>query len=353
MPYGKKKENVFMGNVKMKDVAKRAGVSVATVSYVINNTKNVLPETRERVIRALTELDYRPNSIAKSLRQKMTNTIGVIISDASNPFFTSMFRGIDDVFTKLGYQLIVCSSDEKPEKERKYLELLSQKQVDGIILAPTGGNRNYINDLLRSGLPMIFIDRYLEDVKIPAVVVDNTEASYQATQHLINMGHRRIGILVGLKDISSTKERLNGYEAALKANGIPLDPELIKSGYSNTLEGYKAMLELLNLPSRPTAVFGTNNLMTIGLMQALQNNHVKCPEEIAVVGFDDFEWATAFRPFLTTVAQPTYELGKTAAEMLLKSREEEIKVTRVILHCQFMIRESCGCLLPHSQTQLS
>lgn len=331
-----------MGNVKMKDVAKKAGVSVATVSYVINNTKNVLPETRERVVKALTELNYHPNAIAKSLRQKMTNTIGVIISDTSNPFFTSMVRGIDDVVTKLGYQLILCSSDEKPEKERKYLELLSQKQVDGVILAPTGGNVPYINDLLHRELPIVFVDRWLEGVKALSVVVDNEEASFQATQHLISLGHERIGIIVGLKELSSTKERLRGYEAALKANGIPVDPQLIKAGYSNTLEGYKAALEFSTISPRPTALFGTNNLMTIGLMQAIQNSHVRCPEEIAVVGFDDFDWATAFRPFLTTVSQPTYELGKTAAEMLIKSREEELKVNRVILECQLMIRESCG-----------
>ena len=172
-----------MGAVTMKDVAERAGVSATTVSHVINKTRFVSEEVRARVLQAMEELNYQPNAIARSLRQKATHTIGLIISDISNPFFTSLVRGVEDVANKKGYNLILCNTDEKPEKEQMYLHILRQKQVDGIIMAPTGGNYEYINDLVKKRFPIVFIDRYLDGIEAPAVLVNNEEGAYQATRN--------------------------------------------------------------------------------------------------------------------------------------------------------------------------
>lgn len=328
--------------VTMKDVAKRAGVSATTVSHVINKTRFVSKDVKARVLRAMEELSYQPNAIARSLKTRATQTIGLIISDIANPFFTGLVRGVEDVANSKGYNLILCNTDEKPEKERMYIHVLMQKQVDGIIMTPTGGNREYIAGLVKKGFPLVFVDRYLEDVEAPAVLVDNEEGACQAVEHLIMLGHTRIAIITGLRR-TTIVDRLKGYERALEKHGLVIDLGLIKAGSSSVDGGFEATLELLALDPRPTAIFPTNNLMTIGAMRALQSRGIRCPEDIAVVGFDDFEWASAFRPFFTTVSQPVYDEGKTAAEVLIaQMKGRKVAAGRTVLKSTLNVRESCG-----------
>lgn len=327
----------------MKDVARRAGVSTATVSHVINNSRFVSDPVKQIVFQAMEELQYRPNAIAKSLRQKSTHTIGLVISDIANPFFTSLVRAVEDVANRKGYNLILCNTDEQPDKERVYLDVLMQKQVDGIIVAPTTGNTAYFRELAERNFPLVFIDRHLDEVNVPAVLVDSEDGAFQAVSHLIRLGHRRIGLVTGLTTVTTTGDRRRGYERALAEFGLPLDPALIRQGNSQVPGGQEGGLALLRLPLRPTAIFATNNLMTIGVMRALHDEGLQCPQDLAIVGFDDFDWASSFRPYLTTVAQPVYDLGKAAADLLLARLERKSKPKqRVVLKGTLIVRESCG-----------
>ncbi len=300
----------------IKDVAKQAGVSVATVSYVINGTRNVAPDTAKRVRAAMEALNFHPNAVAQSLRTRTTHVIGAVVSDISNPFFATLIRGAEDCARENGYSLLICNTSEKLENELVYLQLLSRKRVDGMILAPTGKNDELIRDLITRGLQIVFIDRKIDGVDAPAVLSENEEGAYRATRYLIEQGHRQIGIILGLPHVSTTTERLRGYERALTDNGFEIDRALIAYGHSQVAEGKEACLDLLDGADRPSAVFATNNLMTIGVMMAIHKLGLSCPQDVSVVGFDDFEWAAAFEPPLTTVAQDPYRIGYEAVQLL-------------------------------------
>jgi LacI family transcriptional regulator len=324
------------------DVARVAGVSIATVSATINQTAYVSPALQERVREAIAEVGYHPDAIARSLKTRTTKTIGLVISDISNPFFTALIRAIEDVANAAGYTLILCNTDERIEKEQAYLRLLRSRRVDGVILAPAGSAEDYGDFKALVAAPAVFIDR-----RVPAsadsVVVDNVQGARDAIRYLVSLGHRRIGLIAGLPKISTSKERLAGYHQALEEACIPVDPTLLKVGYSRLEGGHEAALELLALSHRPTAIFATNNLMAIGLMRAVAERGILCPADISVACFDDFDWASVFHPRLTTVAQPTYEMGKRAAELLLgrlrgggdEGRQE------LILAPTLVIRNSC------------
>lgn len=301
----------------IRDVAKRAGVSVATVSYVINGSKPVAPETAARVRQAMEELDYHPNAVAQSLRTRTTHVIGVVVSDIANPFFAALVRGAEDYARQNGYSLIICNTNERLENERTYLDLLYRRRVDGLLLAPTGKNDDLIGRLIDRGMKLVLIDRTLPNHKAPAVLSRNEEGAYQATSHLIAYGHTEIGVVLGLPDVSTTRERFEGYRRALREHGLEPSPRLEVYGYSRVAGAREACLALLSRPDPPTAIFAMNNLMTIGVMQAIRQLGLRCPDDVSVVGFDDFEWAEAFDPPLTTVAQFPYEIGRQAAELLL------------------------------------
>jgi len=263
------------------------------------------------------ELDYHPNAVAQSLRTRTTHVIGVVVSDIANPFFATLVRGAEDCAREHGYSLLICNTSETLENERLYLSLLSRRRVDGLVLAPTGKNDELIHRLIRRGMHIVFIDRTIPNVSTPAVLSQNEEGAYQATSLLIEHGHRRIGIVLGLPDVSTTKERLRGYQRALADHGIEVDPRLITYGHSQVAGAREACRSLLTHPDPPTALFATNNFMTIGAMQAIRGLGLRCPEDISVVGFDDFDWAEAFEPPLTTVAQQPYYIGYKAARILL------------------------------------
>ena len=327
----------------LHDVARAAGVSIATVSATINRTANVSPVLQEKVRQAVMELGYNPDAIARSLKTRTTRTLGLIISDISNPFFTAVIRGIEDVANERGYTLMLCNTDERPEKERAYVQLLQSRRVDGVIMAPVGKREDY-EDLGRTmRAPVVFIDRRVP-AHADAVVVDNALGAREVVRYLLGLGHRRIGVIAGLPQISTSEERLAGYHQALREAGLTSDPALQKVGYSRLEGGYRAALDLLAMPDHPTAIFATNNLMVIGLMRAVAERGLRCPAAISVVGFDDFDWASVFQPRLTTVAQPTYEMGVKAAQLLFSRLGEAREGERqeIILVPSLIVRESCA-----------
>lgn len=330
--------------VTIDDVAREASVSISTVSHVINGTRFVAEATKERVLVAIERLGFEPSSVAQSLKRDRSHAIGLLITDISNPFFTSIVRGIEDVASRAGYSLILCNTDENPEKELSYLRMLRRKRVDGILLASTGTPQPYMDSLVEANFPIVCIDRPAPGRPCDAVLVENVAGACAAVEHLIKLGHDRVGVISGLAPVGTSSERLEGYRQALRAHGLPEDPQLIREGNSRLDGGYRQMLELLDLPARPTAVFTTNNLMTLGALAALQTRGVAVPADLAVVGFDDFEWAIVLRPRLTTVAQPTYEIGETAARLLLERIEKstEAPPRRVNLPTRLIVRESCG-----------
>src|SRR5712691_5546354 len=336
------------------DVARRAGVSTSTVSHVVNNTRFVSGELRARVLAAMRELAYTPNAAARMLTLKRSRTIGLIVSDIRNPFFASVARGVEDVAQEQGYTLVLCNSDESAERETACLNALETRAVDGVLLASAGVADEHLARLVRAGFPIVLVDRDLPELGAPAVLLDNEGAAYSAVRHLITRGHRRIAMLSGRAAISTTTERIAGYRRALQEAGIDMDDRLVVSGASTSEGGAIAANAVLDVNEPPSAIFSGNNLMGIGALQTIVNRGQVVPDDIALVGFDDFPfpWSDAFRPHLTTIAQPTYELGRRAAEILvarLRGTKSD-PVERVILEGKLVVRESSGAMpRPHER----
>jgi len=330
------------------DVARDAGVSSTTVSHVLNGTRHVAEPTRQRVLAAVERLHYEVNSLAQSLKSDRSQTIGLLITDISNPFFTALVRGIEDVANDAGYSVMLCNTDENPDKELTYLRMLRRKSVDAILMAPTGVRQPVVDQLVGLGFPLVCFDRLPPGAACDSVLVDNVSGAQGAVSHIIRHGHRRVAVVTGLLGVGTTDERLEGYIRAMAEHGLPVDPELVRRGNSCLAGGYREMQALLDLPDPPTAVFSTNNLMTLGVLGALQARSVHVPDAMAVVGFDDFEWAAVLRPRLTVVAQPTYEIGETAARMLLDRIEGRggSEPRRIVLPTRLTVRESCGAAGP-------
>ncbi len=332
-----------MKRIQVKDVAALAGVSPATVSRVINKHPHISPETRAKVLAAIEQLGYEPSRVAQRLRMGMTRIFGLILSDVTNPFFTAAVRGIEDVAYAREYSVLLCNADEQPEREALYTRVLLAEKVAGVIISPTDERCTTCAAFLERGIPVVAMDRRIRGLAIDTVVVDNIEGAYQAVSHLIRLGHRRIGLIGGRLEISTGRERQEGYLKALRDHGIPVDPELIRVGDFKQESGYRLACELLSLPDRPTAIFAANNLMTLGALNAIHKKGLAIPRDVAIVGFDDMPWAASLNPALTAVAQPAYELGRTAAELLLaRIADPNRPAQEVILHTQLIIRQSCG-----------
>lgn len=331
------------------DVARVAGVSVATVSHVINASRQVLPETRAKVLAAIDVLKYRRDGVARSLRRSKTGTIGVMISDISNPYFSDLVLGIEEAIHAADdrHTLILCNTEEDADKELVYLDLLQEKRVDGLIAVPVGGNHGVFCAMIEAGLPVVCVDRTLSGVSCDAVVLDNREAARKAVAHLLALGHRRIAMLRADQRTDAMDDRAAGYADALEAHGVPLDTGLVFESESRISSAQRVALELINARPLPDAVFTTNNFMTLGLLRALTERGLSCPEDIVVAGFDDFPWATAFKPRLTVVSQPAYAMGQEAVRLLFDrmSKRRSGSVVKMVLSGELLIRESCGVAL--------
>jgi len=334
----------------IQDVAKAAGVSTATVSHVINNSRYVRPETRQRVLEAIDKLRYRRDGVARSLRRSSTGTIGLMISDISNPFFSDLVRGVEDAVygANKGYNLVLCNTDEDPSKERLYLDVMLEKRIDGLIMAPVGGNRGTLAGLIDDGFPVVFVDRDLPDLLADSVMVDNRKAAFELIGHLNGLGHRKIALMHAELTADSIEERLTGYRLALETAGIAVDPGLLFHSGSSIADARAAALAFIDSGKDVSAVFCTNNFMTLGFLQAMNDRGMKCPDDLAVVGFDDFPWASAFHPQLTVVAQPAAAIGKEGVSLMLArlAAEAPVEPVRRVLKAQLVVRESCGARLP-------
>lgn len=330
-------------NPTIKQVADLAGVSTATVSRVLDENSGVSQELIDRVREAVRTLDYHPNRAARNLRKRVAQTVGVVISDIQNPFFTSVVRGIEKVLVEADFILLLCNSDEDPKREKIHLATLKSEGVAGIILATTRSDAELYHQLLNNRTPLVGIDRTPEQLSMDVVSVTNTRGAFTAVSHLADLGHKRVALISGPRQLSTARERFEGYEEAVHARGLAHSDDLIQFSDFRQSGGYKSMQTLLDQPEPPTAVLVSNNLMTLGALQAIHERNLSIPDQIAIVGFDDMPWATSLQPPLTAVAQPTYELGIAAAQLLLdRLREPERPFRHVVLETQLMIRASSG-----------
>ena len=301
----------------IRDVARRAGVSTMTVSRVINDSGYTSAETRARVERAIADLGYVPNAVARHLRSKRTKTIALVLSDITNPFFTTLARGVEDVAGPRGFGVMFCNTDESASEELDYLGMLIQRQVDGVLLVPAGSSAKPLGLLQGHGVPVVVIDRRVESRDVDQVRTDSVDGAYRLTHHLIGLGHRRIGLLTGRRDISTSVDRAAGYERALAEAGLALDPELERYGQFSLAAGYEMATELLTLTQRPTALFCANEFIAFGALRALRELSLRVPDDLSLVCFDDLPEEWLVDPFLTVVDQPAYDMGRRAAELLL------------------------------------
>jgi LacI family transcriptional regulator len=328
------------------DVAQEAKVSVFTVSAVINKNGRVSATLGRRVEAAIHKLNYRPNLLARSLAKQQTHTLGMVVTDIANPFFPAIVRGAEDAAQKAGYSVLLCNSDDKQDKEAVYLELLLSKRVDGIILNKTPASLSTAQHRMieEAKVPVVLLMRTCPGLKTDIVQTDDRRGAMDAVSHLARIGHRRIGFVSGPPHVSNARARRQGYRKALAASGLENLPDLTFEGDYRIESGYRAGLALL--PHRPDAVLVTNYLMTVGFMSAADEIGMRCPEDFAMVSFDDYPWLGCFRPRLTTIELPKYELGETTVRLLLERIQgKRTHPVTVNLSPQLRVRESCGFML--------
>lgn len=328
----------------IRDVARHAGVSIATVSRVLNGTGGVAPEMTLRVTRAVTQLGYEPSSVARSLKTAATMLIACVIPDISNPFFPEMVRAIEDVADEAGYGTLLANTDDDIAKEERYLRLLARRRIDGLILTPVGDERPPapLRYLVEHGVPVVVVDRRLEAIGADTVLVNNRRGGAIAIEHLVGLGHRRIGIINRTLDTSTARERHEGAVAALADAGLGTD-DLVRFGTYSVASGRNLAAELLSRPDRPTALFAGSDTMALGALRAARELGLRVPRDVSIIGFDGIPLVDMVTPKLTTVAQPIYGLGHQAATLILERRRDAGREPRsVILEPELEPGESTG-----------
>jgi LacI family transcriptional regulator len=328
----------------IKEVAMRARVSVGTVSNVLGGRVVVSERLRTRVLEVIERLDYHPNFIARSLKIRHTQMIGIVVSDITNPFSTQMVRGAEDAAWQKNYTLIILNSDGQLERERQVIAALRTRQVDGILLvAATGGEHRHIDAVTDAGIPVVCVDHELSGPELDCVVVDHFSGARDCVAHLIAMGHRRIGMLNGDTGLPVAEQRFSGYRQALADANLPYDETIVANFGFRVEDGYRAAQRVLACEPRPSAIFTGNAMIAMGLLRALREAGLGCPEDVAIATFDDPIFLEALRPTVTAVAQPAYELGRRSVDLLLERiGEPERKRTRVVLETHLIVRESSG-----------
>jgi LacI family transcriptional regulator len=327
----------------IRDVALHAGVSIATASRVFSKPEVVRNALRERVLDSARTLMYRPSQAARTLRAGTSKTVGVIIPDLQNPFFTAVVRGVDREMKEAGYSLLLGNSDEDPAREEELLATLRAEGVAGIVIVPLDARNSSYQDLIEPHRPIVATDRLPASLQADCVTVDNAAGARLAIEHLLALGHLRIALLNGPSKHSTAVERERGYLAALRAADVMPRPELIYRGDFSDAAGYLGMRELMGLRPPVSAVFVANNLMTLGALRALHEMQVRIPGDLALVSFDDMPWATSLNPPLTAVAQPALEIGRSAAELLLaRIADPDRPVRHLVLDSTLIVRASCG-----------
>jgi LacI family transcriptional regulator len=339
------------GTPSMYDVAREAGVSVFTVSAVVNGKSHVGKTLKQRVDAAIQKLSYRPNLLARSLAKRSTHTIGIVVPDISNPFFPLVVRGAEDAAQKHGYNILLCDSDDRRDREEECLEVLLAKRADGILLtkAPEPFRASLQQLIDDAKVPFVLLMRTYPSLTRDAVISDDYRGAYEAVCQLARAGHRRIGLLGGPMAVSNGRERWKGFRDALDANALTYEPELFVEGDYRVESGYRGGHALLS--RRPDGIYVANYLMTVGLLRAADEMGMRCPENFGLVSFDDYPWLAVFHPRLTTVELPKYQIGFEAAELLL-SRITGVRVAggpRKLIP-ELHVRESCGFQLQSTRT---
>ena len=341
----KSKQKSGRRHVTIREVAKAAGASVATISAALNNSDYVSAEMRSRIQEAIKQLKYRPNDLARGLRLQKTHSIAIIVPDLSNNFYVEVVRGAKDYSASANYTILVGDSREKWEEERDYLDSFHRRRVDGVVRVPAMDAVGKKAKPLLGNIPMVYADRYptFPDSSVGRVGIDNTLAADSATRYLLSLGHRSIGIISGDTSSGTSADRLKGFLHALRSAKIRADKSMIHTGHNDMESGHEHAMRLLTRSQRPTAIFCTNNMMALGALAAIQEIGLACPDEVSLLGFDDFYWSTLLRPRLTVVRQPAREIGMVAARMLIDHIEGRPAIASpVLLATQLIVRDSCS-----------
>lgn len=335
------------GQITIKDIARELGVSPSTVSRALKDHPDISPDTKKAVTELAEKLHYQPNSIALSLRQSKTNTIGVIIPEIVHFFFSTVISGIEDVAYDAGYNVIVSQSNESYERELSDIKALVNSRVDGLMVSMSKETTNFdhFNNIIARGIPLVFFDRICEDISVSHIVVDDAEGAREATQHLIDQGCKRIVHLSGPTNLMISKKRREGYEEALKQNGIKVDESLIHQCWQgNEIESREITLKIFKGSNRPDGIFASNDLAAMGAMLALRELNLKIPDDVAVVGFSNWNFSRLTEPSLTSVDQPGFEMGQEAARQLIRQiesgRDEPLAPQSKVLKTKLIVRNS-------------
>ena len=331
-------------SVTIRDVARAAGVSTATAARALGGYGHASPAARRKVTESARRLGYRPNVVARALVSRATTTVGLVVGDIENPFFAAAARGLSDVMDAHGYTVLLANADEDAGRERRAVDALRARQVDGMVVVPApGASPEHLAELVTAGVPLVLLDRAVVGVAADSVLARNAGGARAAVAHLAALGHRRIGVVSDSPEITSSAERIQGYRQALRAAGIAPVPGLISIGGPTRDDGEAAALRLLDRPDRPTAVFTANNFMTVGALRAARALGLRIPDDLALVGFDDLDWTTLVQPPVTVVRQPVADLGRVAGERLLRRLDGDAGPPRRIrLDANLIVRGSCG-----------
>lgn len=336
----------------IKDIAKAANVSKAAVSYVINGKPGVSEETRRRIVEIMRQANFRPNATARGLAGQRTEMLGLVIPDITDMFYANIVRGVENKANDFGYTLNLCTTHAVPSRERDVLDIFTSGRVDGVILMAYSLSRDYLEKLKRRGVPFVLIDSPVQDDSVFSIAIDNEDAGYQATEYLIELGHKEIAFIHGSRDSTDSEQRFAGYCRALQEHGLACRENLVKSGQYERAGGYQAAKDLLRTEasgasgtSAPTAVFAANDQMALGVLAAAQELGLRVPEDLSIIGVDDIEAVSLVNPPLTTVRQPMYEVGVEATEALVKLiKGEEVGEWRVLMRTTLVVRESSAAV---------
>jgi len=329
----------------LKDVAKKAGVSIATVSRVINKTGNVDPATENIVNSVIKGLNYKPSTVAQRLRNQNNKSrlIGLILPDIQNPFYVDVIHGVEELVWKKGYAVVIGNFSQDKKKEQLYIDIFQSESIVGFIVAPVDGKDRKVKELIKSGNPVVCVDRGMDNDETDVVLMDNEKGAFTAVDHLVKLGHKKIALIAGSKDIPTTNQRIQGYKRALELHHIEVNNDYIVSKSSTRESGVELTDHLLKLPNPPSAIFTGNNLITLGALETIHKYGLKIPDDIALIGYDDMPWSYALNPPLTAVRQSGFEIGNHAAELLLQRiQNPDRAVAKLIMNTELMIRKSCG-----------
>ncbi len=338
----------------LEDVAEKAGVSVSTVSRILNKKSKkyrISPKTESLVIKTAKSLNYTPNQLARGLRLKRTHSIGLIVPDISNPFFAAVTRSIQRAAHELGYSLVVCDTDEDELQEVAHLKVLRSKGVDGMVVMPVGQNGSHLQHMIREGMPLVLMDRIFDELDADSVVTDNYKGAYEAVEFLVKNGHRRIAIIQGLPNTYTNKGRLRGYIDALRAYKIPVDSRLIVGRDFRKESGYIETKMLLSVEDRPTAIFATSDLITLGALEAINEEGLRIPQDVSLIAFDDIDHVNFFTTPITTISQPKEIIGEVAVKLLIEKIKNHNRgeTRRIMLSPKLIERDS---VLPLDKPQI-